>query len=284
MFTGYKFTGKERDSETGLDYFGARYYASNMGRWLSPDWSGSPSPVPCAKLENPQSLNLYSYVLNNPLSLVDPDGHASATCGGKDGSTCKVTVMQIKQIVNFYDKKGNVVSSVRVTTNMSVVSNSKSGAVVSASATATAANVSGRAFSSGQLATIGSTMAGIQQTGASMSLGSNPAQLLTAITAKESTLGIAAPLNPLQLSCSSGTCSNGDRQHNIQGALDVLQNLGRKSNYDPASTYGRFNGVPDPGQRALNVNNFMQIYNGMTQSSSGSSPSMPEPSVPEELQ
>ena len=32
----YKFTGKERDSETGLDYFGARYYASNMGRWMSP--------------------------------------------------------------------------------------------------------------------------------------------------------------------------------------------------------------------------------------------------------
>jgi RHS repeat-associated protein len=33
----YKFTGKERDTESGLDYFGARYYASSMGRWMSPD-------------------------------------------------------------------------------------------------------------------------------------------------------------------------------------------------------------------------------------------------------
>ena len=36
MYFAYKFTGKERDAESGLDYFGARYYASNMGRWMSP--------------------------------------------------------------------------------------------------------------------------------------------------------------------------------------------------------------------------------------------------------
>jgi RHS repeat-associated protein len=63
-----KFTGKERDAESGLDYFGARYYASNMGRWMSPDWSAQEEPVPYAKLGNPQTLNLYSYVQNNPLS------------------------------------------------------------------------------------------------------------------------------------------------------------------------------------------------------------------------
>jgi RHS repeat-associated protein len=56
------FTGKERDSESGNDYFGARYYASSMGRWLSPDWSGPGDPVPYANFEDPQSLNLYSYV------------------------------------------------------------------------------------------------------------------------------------------------------------------------------------------------------------------------------
>ena len=37
--TEHNFTGKERDSESGNDYFGARYYASSMGRWMSPDWS-----------------------------------------------------------------------------------------------------------------------------------------------------------------------------------------------------------------------------------------------------
>ena len=69
------FTGKERDAESGLDYFGARYYASSMGRWMSPDWSAKQDPVPYAKLDNPQSLNLYGYVGNNPLSMADPDGH-----------------------------------------------------------------------------------------------------------------------------------------------------------------------------------------------------------------
>ncbi|MBB5344471.1 RHS repeat domain-containing protein [Tunturibacter empetritectus] len=69
------FTGKERDAESGLDYFGARYYGSSMGRWMSPDWSEDPDPVPYANLENPQSLNLYGYVENNPLSRTDPDGH-----------------------------------------------------------------------------------------------------------------------------------------------------------------------------------------------------------------
>ena len=73
--TGSRYTGKERDTESGNDYFGARYYNSATGRFLSPDWSAKEEPVPYAKLDNPQSLNLYSYVLNNPLSHVDPDGH-----------------------------------------------------------------------------------------------------------------------------------------------------------------------------------------------------------------
>ncbi len=55
--TEHHFTGKERDSESGNDYFGARYYASTMGRWLSPDWAMVAMPVPYANLNNPQSLN-----------------------------------------------------------------------------------------------------------------------------------------------------------------------------------------------------------------------------------
>jgi RHS repeat-associated protein len=68
-------TGKERDAETGLDYFGARYYSGAQGRWTSPDWSAKPQPVPYAKLDDPQTLNLYSYVGNNPLARADLDGH-----------------------------------------------------------------------------------------------------------------------------------------------------------------------------------------------------------------
>jgi RHS repeat-associated protein len=66
----YKFTGKERDTESGLDYFGARYYGSSMGRFMSPD----PSGLTYADITNPQSLNLYSYALNNPLKFIDPTG------------------------------------------------------------------------------------------------------------------------------------------------------------------------------------------------------------------
>ncbi len=92
-----KFTLKERDSETGLDYFLARYYSSPQGRFTSPDeFTGGPdelyyfadaaseNPTFYADLTNPQSLNKYQYTYNNPLNMVDPDGHcppeAAALC------------------------------------------------------------------------------------------------------------------------------------------------------------------------------------------------------------
>ncbi len=70
-----QFSGKERDAESGLDYFGARYYSGAQGRFTTPDWSDKPEPIPYANLNDPQTLNLYSYVRNNPLSKADPDGH-----------------------------------------------------------------------------------------------------------------------------------------------------------------------------------------------------------------
>jgi RHS repeat-associated protein len=72
----FKFTGKERDTESGLDDFGARYYSSGMGRFMSPDWSDRVEPVPYAKIGNPQSLNLYAYAQNNAITLRDADGHS----------------------------------------------------------------------------------------------------------------------------------------------------------------------------------------------------------------
>ena len=68
----YKFTGKERDSESGLDMFGARYYGSSLGRFMTPDWATKPIDVPYANFGNPQSLNLYSYVNNNPTTTARP--------------------------------------------------------------------------------------------------------------------------------------------------------------------------------------------------------------------
>ena len=67
---GHKFTGQERDTESGLDNFGARYNSSSMGRFMSPD----PTFLKPHRLVNPQRWNMYAYGVNNPLRYVDPDG------------------------------------------------------------------------------------------------------------------------------------------------------------------------------------------------------------------
>ena len=87
----YKFEGKERDAETGNDDFGARYYSSRFGRWLSADWSAVPAPVPYANLTNPQTLNLYAMVSDNPETFADLDGHGQANEGSNTNTGCNYT-------------------------------------------------------------------------------------------------------------------------------------------------------------------------------------------------
>jgi RHS repeat-associated protein len=81
-----KFTQKERDNETGLDYFGARYYGSTQGRFTSVDPLAASAIV-----SDPQSFNRYTYVLNNPLKYVDPTGlDAQNPWSGVDDDTKKL--------------------------------------------------------------------------------------------------------------------------------------------------------------------------------------------------
>jgi RHS repeat-associated protein len=83
-----RFTSKERDIESGMDYFLARYYSASQGRFTSPDeFTGGPdelfdfaddasdNPTFYADIFEPQSLNKYQYCYNNPFRYVDPDGH-----------------------------------------------------------------------------------------------------------------------------------------------------------------------------------------------------------------
>jgi RHS repeat-associated protein len=93
-----RFTAKERDAETGLDYFNFRYMSSAQGRFTSPD-----EPFGGWDQHDPQSFNLYNYAANNPLRYTDPDGHDVRVCVNNDngGQNCfTVTDAQYKNLYN----------------------------------------------------------------------------------------------------------------------------------------------------------------------------------------
>ncbi len=101
----YKFSGKERDAETGLDYFGARYYGNWLGRFATPDDFLKDSHV-----GDPQSWNKYAYARNNPLRYTDPTGekvNVAISCSS-DGETCQVN---ITASIAFYPESGSDISS-----------------------------------------------------------------------------------------------------------------------------------------------------------------------------
>ncbi len=115
-----KFTGKERDQESGLDYFGARYYGSALGRFTSPDNGIDQDET------DPQSWNLYSYVRNNPLRAVDPTGRkcVDTSNGPADDGTgggCEAAGVQangkIDPQVFDVDDRGNMTTVISGVTN-----------------------------------------------------------------------------------------------------------------------------------------------------------------------
>jgi RHS repeat-associated protein len=82
-------TGKERDAETGLDYFGARYLSSAQGRFTSAD-----TPLIDQNPTDPQSWNLYAYARNNPLKYVDPSGRAIELTGDDEERKKQLKALQ----------------------------------------------------------------------------------------------------------------------------------------------------------------------------------------------
>jgi len=78
-YATHEFTGHERDRETGLDYMMARYYGSSVARFFSPD----PAFEITKSQRTPQQWNRYSYVMNNPLILIDPEGKVLTASGSQ---------------------------------------------------------------------------------------------------------------------------------------------------------------------------------------------------------
>src|SRR5262249_35189819 len=115
--TTHKFTGKERDSESGLDNFGARYDASSLGRFMTPD-----PLMASAHVSNPQTWNRYSYALNNPLRITDPEGlyPSPAYSCDKDHKQClNDSQRALLEKSTITDKSGNKLSGEKLYNSLS---------------------------------------------------------------------------------------------------------------------------------------------------------------------
>ena len=112
MRVNSQFTGQERDPETGLDYFGARYFSGAQGRFTSPD-----KPFADQRPEDPQSWNLYGYVRNNPLKLIDVQGNAAQKpVPGAKGYAYRPDINNQNDNPNFhiFNRKGQEIGRISV--------------------------------------------------------------------------------------------------------------------------------------------------------------------------
>lgn len=106
-----KFSDKERDEETGLDYFGARYFANASYRWISVDPIVSNSKA----LSNTQLWNLYSFCRNNPIAFFDPDGRTIEVVGTEKFK------QQIKEMLDYLKQSKwgrNILHTLEVSTEV----------------------------------------------------------------------------------------------------------------------------------------------------------------------
>ncbi|HZT72543.1 MAG TPA: RHS repeat-associated core domain-containing protein [Terriglobales bacterium] len=139
-----RYTGKERDPESGLDYFESRYYSSAAGRFLSPDEADSdslsdpftgqalfsdPGPLPYADITSPRSLNKYLYGEDEPLRFTDPDGHCAicvallvgATVGATAGALSEGFAEELKREKLNWGKIGHAAEGGAVTGALTAV-------------------------------------------------------------------------------------------------------------------------------------------------------------------
>lgn len=97
-----KFTGYQRDDETGLDFAEARYYNNKHGRFTAVD-----PLLPSGKSANPQTFNRYVYVLNNPLVLTDPNGLQAGGTVSEEPDIIRVVTVLFRDLFNALQERAN---------------------------------------------------------------------------------------------------------------------------------------------------------------------------------
>jgi RHS repeat-associated protein len=232
-----KFTQKERDIETQLDYFEARYYGSTQGRFTSVD-----PLLASAKRRHPQTWNRYSYGLNNPLRYTDPDGEAAVD---ENDLEMRRTTTTTEVIVQDQDRRGNIIQQAKVTVTETQTEFLNANGQVDSSVdpitvtTAAAVNTGNgaRNYTQDQL----DTMANVAQNVVAVSREKlfDPTIAL-GVANTETRLGSAPPgesaahkdpkINPMQLSATSGTTATTDLRSNIAGSIDVFNRSSASTN------------------------------------------------------
>jgi RHS repeat-associated protein len=231
-----KFTLKERDNETGLDFFEARYYASTQGRFTSAD------PLQAsAKRRNPQTWNRYTYGLNNPLRYTDPDGEDPGDVYMR--TTIKTTEITVQEVY-----KGQITQQAKVTVTESQTEylNDKGEVLksdpIQTSATAVNTGKGARDYSQEQR----DTMANVAQNIVEVSRDKGfDATLALGIAQRETNLGTApdtqgvewknSAINPMQL--SEGAAKGGTLRSNIAGAIDLFNSKPGKTEEEKLGQY-----------------------------------------------
>jgi RHS repeat-associated protein len=244
-----KFTGQQRDNESGLDYFIARYYSSAHGRFTSTD----PINITEERMQDPQQINLYAYARNNPMKYVDPNGEDTIETElyqysfliekrGKD-SKGREWVYQVR--VNVEERR-----EVRrdVTGNIT-----HRGPLTSVTATANNTNNATNTLSNEQLKTVGNVTSAIVQEAEKQGVAKSVA---LAIGTRETFLGAEkregasdtqmSDINPLQLTTDSGKQPTTDLKTNIRLSLEHYKE--RSSGYSLEAGLQRYGpGSNNPG-------------------------------------
>jgi len=133
------FAGKEQDQETGFDYFGARYYAGQMGRFTTIDHGHVNGDI-----FDPQSWNAYAYARNNPLRVTDPDGSTYVICGYTDADRTTQSCGTVSDQY-FAQLQGNPGKGIRLSGNEILMGDAVVGSYIQISVDPTSASVFGNA-------------------------------------------------------------------------------------------------------------------------------------------